>query len=130
MPLARIRAGAPSKAPIQPGRVRTADRKHARPANARPGDRVVIEKVTHRPRQGTGLLTVEVVSTAVELPEHDPFDKLRECSTMRGGNDCVTISPADGDGRELGEFVSPLEECTTLATPVDHVPHGSRERAR
>ncbi|HMI84516.1 MAG TPA: hypothetical protein VK550_10505 [Polyangiaceae bacterium] len=70
------------------------------------------------------------VSAATELPELDSFDERRECPTMGSGDDRVTISPKDGDRGEFGKFVSALEECATLATPINHVSHRSRERAR
>src|SRR6478672_6939887 len=93
-------------------------------------DRGVIEKLAYSPRELAGLLVVKVMSAPLELPEDDPFHRLRECPTMLSRYDRVTISPADCDGRELGELVSPFEERTALATPIDHVPHGSRERTR
>src|SRR5579859_2914666 len=99
-------------------------------ANARPWDRGVVEERTHGPRERSGLLVVEIVSAAVELVENDPFDRLHEGSTLRDGNDRVTISPTQGDGRELGDLVSMLVERTPLAAPVDHITHGAREGAR
>jgi len=99
-------------------------------ADARPGESGVIEELTYGSRECGGLLIVEIMPTAVELPEKSPFDRFDECTTLRDGNDRVTITPTEGDGRELGDLVSLLEERATLATPVDHVAHRSRERAR
>lgn len=73
---------------------------------------------------------MEVVSTVPEWSELYSIDELRKCPAMCIGNDCVAISPADGDGWEFGQLVSSLKERTRLPTPIDHVPHRSGERTR